>query len=76
MALHCAKRTTAAAAIENVAAGAYEVPVPSAFVFQLLKVYPVRTNDPVFAKTVTTDPLAYGVVPSKGAVPAVAPLGS
>ncbi len=58
----------------NVAAGAYEVPDPFAAVFQLLNVLLVLTSAPEFVRTVTVEPVRYGLEPSTGTVPPVEPL--
>ena len=57
----------------NVSPGEYDVPVPSALVFQPENTLDVFVIDPVLPRTVTVEPDVYGVEPSVGAVPLVVP---
>ena len=58
----------------NVSPAEYDVPVPSALVFQPENTFEVFAIEPVLPRTVTVEPDVYGVEPSVGAVPLVFPL--
>ena len=76
VAVHCAYSVTLAAPMVRVEAAAFAVPLPSAAVFQPLKVPPVFTRVPVLPRTVTVAPWMYGLLLSVGTEPEVAPLPS